>query len=131
MTNNTTTQMHKMRTQISLETTLLWLTALLKSSVKNVSGDIKYTKATEGGISFNGIKIPPINKRGNLIKFIKTIISDVWSVGLADNKSPIREPRIPINKIPKNVKNKENGADIIAGNKTMKIIAIIEVMMTE
>ena len=89
-------------------------------------------KAAPAGNWLNGIKIPPIKRSGNLTRFIKTIISEVWSVRLADNKRPKRDPRIPIKIIPKNMKNKDNGVVInTMGNKTMKDIAIIEVIMIE
>ena len=85
----------------------------------------------EGGISFKGIKIPPINNKGNFTRFIITIMSDVISVGLADIKSPNMEPRIAINEIPMKIMNTESGEEINMGNRVMKIVPIVEVIMME
>ncbi len=47
------------------------------------------------------MKIPLIKTNGNLIKFIKSMISEVISAGFAATKTPRSEPRIAIKNIPK------------------------------
>ena len=83
------------------------------------------------GMLFRGMKIPPINNRGNLIKFMRTIISEVMSVGFADTSSPSTEPRKPISIIPMKIIRNENGDETNTGKNIMKIMAMIEVMIIE
>ena len=83
------------------------------------------------GRLFSGMKIPPINNSGNLIKFMRTMISEVMSVGLADTNSPSTEPRRPISIIPMKIIRNENGDETNIGKNIMKIIAMIDVMIIE
>jgi hypothetical protein len=83
------------------------------------------------GRLFSGIKMPPMNNKGNFTRFIRIIISEVISVGLADTKRPKTEPRSPINDIPIKIMKNENGDEINVGKSIMKIIEIIDVIIIE
>jgi hypothetical protein len=80
---------------------------------------------------FSGIKIPPINNNGNFTRFIRIIISEVISVGLADIKRLRREPRSPINPIPIRIMKNEKGDEINVGKNIMKSMEIIDVIVIE
>jgi hypothetical protein len=83
------------------------------------------------GRLLSGIKTPPMNNKGNFIRFIRTIISEVMSVGLEETSNPNREPRTPINEIPMKIMIYENGEAINVGKRRINIIEIIEVIMIE
>ena len=116
---------------ISLERRLLWSTLLRNISVIKVRGEKKYKIAIPEGRVLSGIKTPPMNNKGNFIRFISTIISEVISVGLEETNNPNKEPRNPINAIPMKIIRYENGYAINVGNKRIKIIEIIEVIIIE
>lgn len=82
---------------------LLCTTVPRRSSVKYVSGEIKLSIDDNEDKSRNGINTPPKNNRGNFTILTRTIISEVWSVALAETNNPKRDPNSPINKIPKNI----------------------------
>ena len=80
---------------------------------------------------WRGIKIPLIKSRGNLIKFMIIITSEVISVGFAATNRPSEEPKIDISTIPKNIKNTPKSEVNTMENSSVKIIAIIDVIINE
>ena len=87
--------------------------------------------ATNGGRAISGINTPPMNSNGNLMRFVITIISDVWSDGFAEIRSPKIEPKTPINMIPMKMKNIDQIEVMFAKMGIKKMIAINDVMIME
>ncbi len=82
-------------------------------------------------MNLRGIKIPLIKSRGNLIKFIIIITSEVISVGFAAINRQSEEPKIDIRTIPKNIKNTPKSEVNTIENSRVKITAIIDVIINE
>ena len=75
--------------------------------------------------------MPLIKSKGNLIRFIKIITSDVMSVGFAATKRANKDPKIDIKIIPKNMKNTA-ASDINSIERIkMKTKLTIEVIIAE
>ena len=132
--NNPTIQMTNITISNWYEKKLLLSTLYLNKSVKNVIGEKKDKINKEGGELLRGIKIPLINSKGNLIRFIIIITLDVISVGFAAINSPNKDPKSDIRIIPKNNRNNAKSELIIAIIELIiriKIIAIIDVIVNE
>jgi uncharacterized protein (UPF0262 family) len=82
------------------------------------------------GNSLSGIKIPPRNSKGNLIRFMSVMIFEVISVGTAEIKSANIDPRIAIRPIPRLIKTIDENEVILAPTR-IKIKAINMVIMKE
>ena len=111
--------------------TLLASTCCRKISVKKVSGEKKYTNLKAEGSWFRETNTPPMNNNGNFTIFMRIIMSEVISLGVADIKSAKNEPKIPMRAIPIKIINKESGEVINVGTINTKTIAMSEVMMAE
>ena len=111
--------------------TLLASTCSRKISVKKVSGEKKYTNLKAVGRWCSETNTPPMNNKGNLMIFMRIMISEVISLGLADTNSAKKDPKIPISAIPIKIINNESGEVNTVGTITTKTIAMIEVMMVE
>ena len=72
-----------------------------------------------------------MKRRGNFIKFMIIITSDVISVGFAAINRPSEEPKIDIRTIPKNIKNIPKSEVNTMENSSVKISAIIDVIISE
>jgi hypothetical protein len=72
-----------------------------------------------------------MNNKGNLIRFIINITSEVLSVGFAAANSPNKDPKIDIREIPKNIKTIVAIELNAIENITIKIIVMIEVIINE
>ncbi|GAG96815.1 unnamed protein product [marine sediment metagenome] len=103
----------------------------LNKSVRNVMGDRKDMNTKLNGIVWRGTKIPLINSKGNLMRFMIIITSEVISVGLAATNKPNNEPKIDMSPIPKNIKNIVISELKPTENISTKIIVIIEVIISE
>lgn len=84
-----------------------------------------------GGSWLSGTNTPPMNNNGNFTIFMRIMISEVISVGVADIKSANRDPNIPMRAIPIKTTNNESGKAISAGKSATKTIAMIKVMIVE
>ena len=102
----------------------------LSKSVKNVKGEINDKNIMDDGIFSRGIKIPPRNSKGNLIRFIRVITFEVVSVGTADINNANIDPKVAISPIPKIIKTADENEAMLAPNK-IKIIAINNVIIKE
>jgi len=69
-----------------------------------------------------------MNNKGNLIRFIINITSEVLSVGFAAANSPNKDPKIDIRQIPKNIIISEINT---IENIKIKIIVMIDVIINE
>jgi hypothetical protein len=68
--------------------------------VKNVKGEKRDRINKLKGAKLSGIKIPLMKTRGNLIRLLTTMISDVISLGIPERSSPSNDPKRVINTIP-------------------------------
>ena len=112
-------------------TTLLASTCSRKISVKKVSGEKKYTNRKAGGSWWSETNTPPMNNNGNLMRFMRIMISEVISLGVADTKSAKKEPKMPMKAIPIKIIIKERGEVISVGTINTKTIAMRKVMRVE
>ena len=98
-------QIIKTNILIPMENTLSPFTAYFNTSVKKVTGENKDMMNKLREAEFKGMKIPPINTKGNLIKLIIIITSEVMSEGYEEASKPNKEPTVSINPIPATTKN--------------------------
>ena len=110
---------------------LLPSTQNLERSARKVIGEKKDKNNRFKGKIWRGIKIPLINSKGNLIRFIINIISEVLSEGYAAANSPNEDPKIDIRQIPKNIKKIVVSEINTIENIKIKIIVMIDVIINE
>jgi len=72
-----------------------------------------------------------MNNKGNLIRFIISITSEVLSVGFAAANSPNKDPKIDIRKIPKSIKIIVAIELNAIENIKIKIVVMIDVIINE
>jgi len=75
--------------------------------------------------------MPLINSKGNLIRFIVNITSEVLSVGFAAANSPNKDPKIDMSTIPKNIKTSSKSELNTIENIKIKITVMIDVIINE
>jgi hypothetical protein len=100
-------------------------------STMKVIGDKRVIIKSKVGKDSNGIKIPLINKRGNLIILVMTITSDVFSVGLEAISTPNKELINPIKIIAPHIRMRENIDVKTIFKRKRKIMVIIDVIINE
>jgi len=110
---------------------LLPSTQNLERSARKVIGEKKDKNNRFEGKFWRGTKIPLMNNKGNLIRFIINITSEVLSVGFAAANSPNKDPKIDIRQIPKNIKNIVAIELNAIENIKIKIIVMIDVIINE
>jgi len=110
---------------------LLPSTQNLERSARKVIGEKKDKNNRFDGKFWRGIKIPLINNKGNLIRFIINITSEVLSVGFAADNSPNKDPKIDIRPIPKNIKMIVAIELNAIENNRIKIMVITDVIINE
>ena len=72
-----------------------------------------------------------MNNNGNFTRFIRIMMSEVMSLGVADIKSAKNEPKMPMRAIPIKIITNESGEAINVGTINTKTMAMREVMMAE